>query len=364
AGGPCWRVRGHSAVVVVARPGQRPWHDAGAAERYAALDPDLPPHVFGVAAMAYKELCDAGRPQVLVAMGREGSGKACACGQAVSFLAAVASPEEHLEKRLRALWPLLEPFLAVQHEPGRPPGGVSGPPLPAAPASTRAALSVEFGFDGDQFIVKNRVCVECLEVEWLGAASGRSFDVLHQLLAARRAGEWLAAGPRAALERLQACARPTDADGLQRTLEAMEAFGLEPAPVLRALSAAVLLLGLLAAPAAAAELPSVAAALGVSAARLAAALSGAPSRAAWQPDAGALRAFSEGDENPHGAENPIFQPTPVEMPTNHLQIEGVRIPVELMLPEAFRSMGGQILSGRAPRGNLVRQLGRGGERRK
>ena len=59
-------------------------------------------------------------------------------------------------------------------------------------------------------------------------------------------------------------------------------------------------------------------------------------------------------------EDDLHQLLPTEMPTTHLQLRGVRTPVETILAETMRSMGGQIMSGRAPRGNLVRQLGRGG----
>eukprot|EP00959_Pyramimonas_sp_CCMP1952_P271784 5682882-Pyramimonas_sp.AAC.1 len=70
-----------------------------------------------------------------------------------------------------------------------------------------------------------------------------------------------------------------------------------------------------------------------------------------------LKAVKEKDSELHSL-------SPTEKPTEMYKLQGALVPVGTLFAEALRSMGGQRLGGRAPRGNMVRQLGGGARGRK
>ena len=55
----------------------------------------------------------------------------------------------------------------------------------------------------------------------------------------------------------------------------------------------------------------------------------------------------------------LKQVSPCETPTTILGMKGYMIDVNLLVAEQLRAAGAQILTNKAPRGNLARKMGRG-----
>jgi len=258
SGSPYTAVR--NQALIACNPGRSlPTHSRQVLDRYTALDPTLPPHVFGIAALAFKELCDSGQSQAIGTFGRSCSGKTKCCEDIVRFLSTASSSEEDMDKRLQVLYVLIRPFVNARRANVH--RSVTG--------STCAAVSMELSYDEDQFISHGQLTVTNLEVSRLTRSSG--FDVFCQLLASDYADIWL--GPTATDMMRQTLAGVYDAtvdvELLKETLAAFDAFELAPEPVFRSL-AGMLLLILLLSPAA--QAAAAAAALGVDEARLSSAL--------------------------------------------------------------------------------------------
>ena len=55
----------------------------------------------------------------------------------------------------------------------------------------------------------------------------------------------------------------------------------------------------------------------------------------------------------------IKQISPCETPTTVLSLKGYMVDLNTLLAEQLRAAGGQVLTNKAPRGNLARKLGSG-----
>jgi len=237
-----------------------PIYDSSWIDKYAALDPSLPPHVFNTAAGAYKRMCDDRHNQAVLLIGEAGSGKSQALTHILDFYVATCGSGDEIDQRIVALERLLRPFLSVR----------STPPLETARwSSTRAILSVELVFDSDLWICRVVAGVRLLELKRVAKkAHGRNFNVFYQVAHDNLASNWLGRAMDVStntstkfqwLSRIE-CPQDDageddsgdDQEGVNTdqglidewaaALQAFESFEIDPGPIVRVISG-ILLLG-------------------------------------------------------------------------------------------------------------------------
>eukprot|EP00746_Dinoflagellata_sp_MGD_P074014 gnl/MRDRNA2_/MRDRNA2_29955_c0_seq2.p1 gnl/MRDRNA2_/MRDRNA2_29955_c0~~gnl/MRDRNA2_/MRDRNA2_29955_c0_seq2.p1 ORF type:complete len:1353 (+),score=368.91 gnl/MRDRNA2_/MRDRNA2_29955_c0_seq2:332-4060(+) len=200
-------------------------------DKYSGLESNLPAHIFHLAALAYKELCDTSESQVIFLLGRSGSGKSTAAKHILMLLAGSACADDNLEKTIPELHSLLRPFVSARLQK------VENTKIPAQSQwpSTRAMVEVGLSFDEDQFISKVNAKVDLLELSRVSQPrNGRNFDIFYELAVS----EWANSRPCKAM--VGAVSKKEDA-GLKETLNAMKAFGIDPAPIFEMLGGIMLL---------------------------------------------------------------------------------------------------------------------------
>ncbi|CAJ1395240.1 unnamed protein product [Effrenium voratum] len=153
-----------------------PIFDQGFIDKYASLDPRLPPHIFNASAKAYKRCTQKKESQVLLLLGERCSGKSVAFEHLLGFLGTTAGDgDEEFRQLLRALRPLI----SVTRSCGR-----------QSWLSTRAMLEADLGLDGDGFICRTLLTVRCLETQRI-TLGPKNFDALYLAAKDDRAHEWL-----------------------------------------------------------------------------------------------------------------------------------------------------------------------------
>lgn len=203
-------------------------------EKYATLRADLPPHIFEIAAKAYKHAVEDEASQTVILLGESGGGKSASLRQLLHFWQQTASNED-IDEQVRALLPALLPLVSVPCLAGK-----------VSWSSTRALLSVEIGLDDDGFMRDCMASVFLLEAGrllWSERLEGPSFEALHLARGAPCARAWL--GERDDFVLLGHFADTEDLDPLGEAsatwTAALEALGFDVQAVVRALCGLLLL---------------------------------------------------------------------------------------------------------------------------
>ncbi|CAE7775234.1 unnamed protein product [Symbiodinium sp. CCMP2592] len=201
-------------------------------EKYSALDPNLPPHIFNASASAYKRSMDKKEHQVLLLLGDGCTGKSMAREHVLSFFDQNAGDGGGEFKQMLAI---LAPFISAQCRCGR-----------QIWQSTRASLEVELGLAADGFTCRTLASVKMLEIGRLARsmdAGFKTFDALYLAAKDERAKEWLGTRVEFRLLGEEIEIEEYDEEGFAQKswIEALASFEIDDAVVVRILCGLILL---------------------------------------------------------------------------------------------------------------------------
>eukprot|EP00929_Paragymnodinium_shiwhaense_P090672 TRINITY_DN50825_c0_g2_i1.p1 TRINITY_DN50825_c0_g2~~TRINITY_DN50825_c0_g2_i1.p1 ORF type:complete len:1503 (+),score=406.29 TRINITY_DN50825_c0_g2_i1:212-4720(+) len=209
-------------------------------EKYASLNSFLPPHIFEVAAQAYKRAVDDSQDQAIVLLGLSGSGKSSNFQHVINFWCQNAGSEE-LDDHIRALGCLLRPLVSVPASMGK-----------TCWTSTRSVLSVKIGLNEDGFMCSCEANVRLMELarldrrqcpvgedDSISEAEGFTFEALHLAYKSPMARRWLPSElfDDPALLGVYAGLEEFDVNGEKSAawFDSLRGFGIDPEEVVRCL---------------------------------------------------------------------------------------------------------------------------------
>lgn len=119
-------------------------------DKYSALDPALPPHIFNVGAKAYAQLMNKKQSQTIILLGEPASGKTQAFGHVTQFLVQTAGEGDDVLKNFQKL---LGPLISTRCRASKEKSW----------SSTRAILMFDLSIGTDGFIAQTAASVQMLE---------------------------------------------------------------------------------------------------------------------------------------------------------------------------------------------------------
>eukprot|EP00397_Hematodinium_sp_SG-2012_P005774 GEMP01005797.1.p1 GENE.GEMP01005797.1~~GEMP01005797.1.p1 ORF type:complete len:1085 (+),score=227.98 GEMP01005797.1:137-3391(+) len=148
------------------------------ADRYSELDPNLPPHIYSLTALAYKSLCQGEKSQVIVQIGDTGSGKSQSSAHVLHFVTQICVMDDDFGHKCRLIPVILGAFVSALLD--APDTDTTRIPGKDRWASSRALSSVELVFDDQGFIVTASATVHFYERSRITCPNnGRNFDVFY-----------------------------------------------------------------------------------------------------------------------------------------------------------------------------------------
>eukprot|EP00927_Polykrikos_kofoidii_P067300 TRINITY_DN62800_c0_g1_i1.p1 TRINITY_DN62800_c0_g1~~TRINITY_DN62800_c0_g1_i1.p1 ORF type:complete len:1100 (+),score=186.86 TRINITY_DN62800_c0_g1_i1:87-3386(+) len=205
-------------------------------EKYASLSSSLPPHIYEVAARAYKHRTDSNRPQSIVLLGESCSGKSRSLQHLIDFWTQSAGNDE-IEERLNSSLQAVRPLVSVWSRTEC-----------IEWSSTRAVISCGLFFDSSGFLALAKMTVRALEMDRLVArhevvSEVANFEALYLVLKDESAREWIGDREHFSLLGTHGDLQDIDATGhrLRSWKRALSAFGIKFESVVRLLCGLLLL---------------------------------------------------------------------------------------------------------------------------